>query len=111
VTAAVPLGGRVAAGRVALVDDADAETAAAYRWHVKQNRPRRPGLAASGPYPITTLPRPAPGGRRTSPPTLTMTRLLTGWDRTLHLNGDPLDCRRANLVLAPQRRATRRAAA
>jgi hypothetical protein len=102
VTAAVPLGGRVGAGLVVLVDDADADLVAGYAWHAKA--PVSPAGRVFGPYPATTLPRPPPGGRGTRPATLMLTQLLTGWPRTLHLNGDPLDCRRANLAPAPRRK-------
>lgn len=87
----VPLGGKKAAGRVALVDDEDYELVMAHRWYVDQGNhgPRR---ALSGPYAMTNIVR--SDGRRT---TLRMHRLITGWPKTDHINQDGLDNRRSNL--------------
>lgn len=71
-------------GMVALVDPGDAEMVSQYRWFARdrfgtwyaQRNTRRPD------------------GVRT---TDTMHRLLTGWDRTDHINGNGLDNRRSNL--------------
>jgi hypothetical protein len=51
----VPLYGKVAAGRVALVDDADYELVMQYRWNV-QERQRPNGQRAIGPYAFTSVP-------------------------------------------------------
>jgi hypothetical protein len=52
----VPLYGEKAAGRVALVDDADYELAMQYRWNV-QERTRPNGRRDMGPYAFTSVPR------------------------------------------------------
>jgi hypothetical protein len=85
---AIPLYGELAAGRVALVDDADYELVSQHRWHIsRQLRNCRP----SGPYAATIIQR---NGRQT---TVRMHALITGWPRTDHINGDGLDNQRANL--------------
>jgi|HubBroStandDraft_6_1064221.scaffolds.fasta_scaffold12327_2 hypothetical protein len=52
----VPLHGKKAAGRVALVDDEDYELVMQYRWFVWEI-PAEPGKRAQGPYAIANLPR------------------------------------------------------
>jgi hypothetical protein len=42
----VPLHGKIAAGRVALVNDADYELVAQYRWHVMERK--REGYRTAG---------------------------------------------------------------
>lgn len=79
----IPLGGKVAAGRVALIDDADYDLIAGYSWCASEH----PGVT----YALTAIQR---DGKNT---TIRMHQLLTGWPRTDHVNGDGLDNRRANL--------------
>lgn len=79
----VPLGGKVAAGRVALVDDEDYELVAGYNWCASEH----PGVT----YALTAIQR---DGKNT---TIRMHKLLTGWPRTDHINGNGLDNRRTNL--------------
>jgi hypothetical protein len=88
----VPLRGAKAAGRVALVDDADYELVSPYRWWVLEER--RPGRKPYGPYAATSS---GPGGA----PVL-MHKMLTGWPRTDHVNHDGLDNQRPNLRPATQ---------
>jgi hypothetical protein len=52
----VPLYGKVAAGRVAMVDDADYELVMQHRWNV-QERQRSNGQRKIGPYAFTSVPR------------------------------------------------------
>jgi hypothetical protein len=86
----VPLGGKKAAGRVALVDDQDFELVSQYRWHIcEANRPGYDG----GPYAVTNI-RQSPGA---IPGALFMHTLITGWRRVDHRNHDGLDNQRANL--------------
>lgn len=85
----VPLHGRLAAGRVALVDDEDHELVMCYRWRVWEAR--RPGLHDAGPYAVTHVTR---NGKQRM---LRMHTLITGYARTDHRNHDGLDNRRQNL--------------
>jgi len=84
----VPLHGKKAAGRVALIDDEDYALVSQYRWNVSQAS--RPGRDA-GPYAAATR---ILGSRRVS---VRMHQLITGYPQTDHRNGDGLDNRRANL--------------
>lgn len=86
-TVEVPLGGRKAAGRVALVDDADWSLVSRYRWHVMNTEPGK-----GGPYAATSVYRP---GR--NPRVVKMHILITGQRGLDHANGNGLDNRRANL--------------
>jgi len=86
----IPLYGRKANGRVALIDDEDYELVSQYRWHVMESQ--LPGRRPAGPYAEASL----PNGRRQPPKTL-MHRLITGYAITDHINHDGLDNRRANL--------------
>jgi hypothetical protein len=79
VTAHVPLRGRIAAGRVALVDDEDFPLVSQYNWHASK-RPHGSFYARSS-------------NRRK----IFMHRLITGWPEVDHQNGDGLDNRRHNL--------------
>jgi len=90
----VPLHGNKAAGRVALVDDADYEIVRSYRWCVWE-RPRPPGRT-SGPYAEAFVMR---NGRQKH---ILMHKLLTGYPKTDHVNGDGLDNQRSNLRPATQ---------
>lgn len=87
--AEVELHGAKAAGRVALVDDADLELVSGYRWYVDERQ--RPGAGHHGPYAATNIRR---DGHRTM---VRMHQLITGWPQTDHDNGDGLDNQRHNL--------------
>src|SRR5580704_12477253 len=76
----VPLHGAKAAGRVALVDDDDYELVMQYRWRVIENRS---GVAYACSSPGRT--------------TLAMHKLITGWARTDHEDGNGLNNQRYNL--------------
>ena len=86
----VPLHGKKAAGRVALVDDEDYELVSQYRWHVVQ-RSRR-GRTDMGPYAQANI-RLADGRETTTK----MHNLIMGAKGIDHRNGDGLDNRRSNL--------------
>jgi hypothetical protein len=81
----VPLGGKKAAGRVALIDDGDYDLVMQYQWHV-QEQPR-PGRT-HGPYAMASIGE----GQR-----ILMHKLLTGWLRTDHKDGNGLNNQRSNL--------------
>lgn len=83
----VPLHGKKAAGRVALVDDGDYELVMAYRWSVLEKD--RPGHWPIGPYATTNLPDYGPH--------MLMHKMLTGWPRTDHVDHDGLNNQRHNL--------------
>lgn len=85
----VPLYGKKAAGRVALVDDDDYELVMRYRWRVWE-KPHGPGQRTQ-PYAATN---PRINGRKTYLP---MHRLITGYAQTDHINHDSLDNQRSNL--------------
>jgi hypothetical protein len=82
----IPLYGKKAAGRVALVDQADANLVLRNRWHVYEVR--RSGRT-HGPY--------ASAFNRGIGGIVSMHKLITGWPLTDHLNHDGLDNRRQNL--------------
>ena len=84
----IPLGGKKAAGRVALVDDEDYELVSRYRWHVWE-------LPPYGPYAAAGIRR--TDGRQT---TIKMHCLILGAKGIDHRNGDGLDNQRSNLRLA-----------
>ena len=87
----VPLGGKKAAGRVALVDDADYDLVTAYSWRVWE-RPATERRRGEGPYAIANLPR-----TDTGRPVVTMHKLLTGNALTDHIDHDGLNNQRRNL--------------
>ena len=80
----VPLGGKRAAGRVALVDESDYELVMQYRWHIQEDK--RPGHQA-GPYARAWM-----GGKQ-----IFMHTLITGYFRVDHADGNGLNNRRSNL--------------
>lgn len=82
----IPLHGEKAAGRVALVDDADYRLVMAYRWYVFED-PR-----AGGPYAQANTRR--SDGVRT---TIKMHKLITGRPQTDHKDHDGLNNQRWNL--------------
>lgn len=86
----VILHGRLAAGRVALVDDADWPLVAACRWSVFEVE-RSTGGRPTGPYAMASIRR---DGRHT---TTLMHKLITGWPRTDHIDHDGLNNQRSNL--------------
>lgn len=93
----IPLSGKKAAGRLALVDDADYELVSQYRWHVNQ-QPSRPGHLIRVAYAQTNIRR--PGSRRYT--TISMHKLIMGCPGVDHRNGDGLDNQRSNLRVATQ---------
>jgi hypothetical protein len=86
----VPLYGKKAAGRVALVDDEDYELVMQHRWHVIE-RSATERRSHYGPYAQTHIYR--QGGRTT----IRMHVLLTGWRETDHADRDGLNNQRSNL--------------
>jgi len=86
----VPLRGAKAAGRVALVDDADYDLVMQYRWNVLEGAPQ-PGRHPIGPYAMTGW---REGGRDR---TLLMHTLITGWPMTDHEGHNGLNNQRSNL--------------
>lgn len=86
----VPLHGKYARGRVALVDDEDYDLVMQYRWNVWEPK-MAPGRRPEGPYAITNI---RIDGRQRS---VRMHKLLTGWPLTDHKNHNGLDNRRSNL--------------
>lgn len=87
----VPLGGKKAAGRVALVDDDDYPLVRRYRWRVSEQA----GTATKrpwGPYAVTTI-KEDDGRKRT----VGMHALLTGSPLTDHEDHDGLNNQRYNL--------------
>lgn len=88
----IPLSGKKAAGRVALVDDEDYELVRQYRWHLYQ-RAHQPQIL----YATANIRR--PNGRRTM---IKMHNFILGYAGVDHRNGDGLDNQRANLRAATQ---------
>ena len=86
----VPLHGKRAACRVALVDDEDYDLVIPYRWTVLEHDPAAPGRRSHGPYAISDM-------RRKTGETIWMHQLITGWTRVDHQDGDGLNNRRPNL--------------
>lgn len=85
----VPLYGKNAAGRVALVDGEDYELVSQYRWHVQEDT--RPGHR-SGPYARTDV-RQAGSGFKP----LFMHNLIAGYCKPDHVDGNGLNNQRSNL--------------
>lgn len=91
----VPLHGKRAAGRVALVDEADYDLVMQYRWTVHQvssGADRKP----SGPYAICR--NPGDGTHN-----VMMHALIMGFTGIEHADGDTLNNQRSNLRKAPGR--------
>jgi len=86
----VPLNGDHARGRVATVDDADAELVRPYSWHVLERR-RRDGSARL--YAAAYI----GGGRANSQHVLLHRLLMPGIPEIDHWDGDGLNCQRWNL--------------
>lgn len=86
---AVLLGGKKAAGRVAIVDDDDYESISSHSWRLFEKV--HPNRRVNGPYAMTDI---VCCGRKTG---IVLHKLLTGWPQTDHINHDGLDNRRANL--------------
>lgn len=101
----IPLYGKVAAGRVALIDEEDFDLVIPYRWNAREQR--KDGRLVAGPYATTSLSRRDHGGKA---PTLLMHVLIMGQPYIDHANGDTLDNRRSNLrpATAAQQAANRR---
>lgn len=85
----IPLHGKKAAGRVALVDLDDYEIVSKYRWFVQERQ--RPGRMPDGPYAIAHTYR---NGKRV---TVKMHRLLLDCPLVDHKDHDGLNNRRGNL--------------
>lgn len=94
----VALSGRVARGRVALVDDEDYALVSQHSWHVVE-QVRRPGRRPAGPYARTGIYHPADQRTTTIAMHVLITGIRTGID---HANGNGLDNQRANLRPAGQ---------
>lgn len=91
----VPLHGKKAAGRVALVDSEDFELVSRFRWNVQEHWYQGARtLVHQGPYVIA---HPSRGE------TYRMHTLITGWSKVDHVNHDGLDNRRSNLRLVTSR--------
>jgi hypothetical protein len=86
----VPLHGKNARGRVALVDDADYDLVMQYRWNVWEPAPK-PGRRPEGPYAITNI---RVDGRQRA---VRMHKFLTGWPLTDHQDHNGLNNQRSNL--------------
>ena len=87
----VPLHGKKAAGRVALVDDTEYPLVSQYIWHVAEY-PRKGNRRPRGPYAITNARR--ADGKWT---TLQMHTLITGYRQTDHRDHNGLNNQRSNL--------------
>jgi hypothetical protein len=86
----VPLSGKKAAGRVALVDDEDYDLVMQYRWHIHDPEPK-PGQQRKGPYAVTNG---YAGGRRHYQ---RMHCLIMGRKGIDHKDHDGLNNQRSNL--------------
>lgn len=88
----IPLYGKVAAGRVALIDEEDYELVSQHRWNCQE--PRKNGRVIAGPYATTSLSRRDHGGKA---PTLLMHVLIMGQPYIDHADGNGLNNSRSNL--------------
>jgi hypothetical protein len=91
----VPLSGKKAAGRVALVDDDDYDLVMRYKWFIVETR--MPNGSMHGPY---ALAWDTSSGRARG---MLMHKLITGYPLTDHKNGSGLDNQRTNLRHATAR--------
>jgi hypothetical protein len=89
----IPLHGKIAAGRTALVDDEDYDLVMQYRWRAYETYSKRRGT--SGPYAASTVRVTGDPKRRQKQ--VFMHRLLTGYALTDHRNNNGLDNQRHNL--------------
>ena len=89
----VVLYGKIAAGRVALVDDEDYDLVMQYRWWVQENL--TPGKR-SGPYARTSIPG-TRRGRKGNKKALFMHQLVVDYPKPDHIDGDGLNNQRSNL--------------
>lgn len=85
----VPLYGKKAAGRVALVDDEDYDLVKGYRWYLWERQ--APGRRTEGPYARARVFRNGGQGY------ISMHKLITGWTRTDHADRNGLNNQRSNL--------------
>jgi hypothetical protein len=97
----VPLYGKLARGRVALVDPEDIPLVMQYRWGVWEYRLKHQGNQLAGPYAVASLPR--NGGPKRQ---IRMHNLIMGAIGVDHKDGDGLNNSRSNLRLATQSRNT-----
>jgi hypothetical protein len=88
----VPLYGKRARGRVALIDPDDYDLVTGYRWHVQEADPVAPGRRPAGPYAVTYV-----GQRDGTRRRVSMHELIMGRSFIDHVNSNGLDCRRVNL--------------
>lgn len=88
----IPLFGKKARGRVALVDPEDYGLVTGYRWHVREADPEAPGRRPNGPYAVSNI---YLGGGKSR--TITMHALIMGRPYIDHENHNTLDNRRSNL--------------
>jgi hypothetical protein len=87
----IPLSGKRAGGRVALVDADDYELVSQYRWNVHEKK--RNGVVYRVSARTNIRVRPGYGGQAT----LFMHTLISGYKETDHRNRNALDNRRDNL--------------
>jgi hypothetical protein len=97
----VPLYGKKAAGRVALVDDEDYDLVMQYRWHVKEG-PQSRNNGTAGPYAMANDRRPGIPTR-----SIRMHILIMGRPYIDHINRNGLDNRRENLRTATHQQNSR----
>jgi hypothetical protein len=93
----VPLHGKIAAGRVAFVDDEDHDLVMQFRWNVYEIT--RPGRHPLGPYAVTPIYVKGVGTRTT----LKMHNLIMRISGVDHVNHNGLDNQRTNLRPATDR--------
>jgi hypothetical protein len=83
------LSGGVAAGRVALIDDADEDLIAGYSWYCWEEKRK---VRMHGPYALAYMKKETGGWT-----IVRMHKLLTGWPRTDHIDSNGLNNQRSNL--------------